>query len=221
MLARGFTLIEVLVTLVILMFGLLGIAGLMAKGQKASYEAYQRQQALALASDMTERIRSNPNQAAAYASAAPTTAPVGTLGSRYSALVSGALTPNCSTSSCTAAQLAAYDVALWEGLLQGYGERNAGGLIGGAVGARGCVESPATNPALVTTFLACQPVGTTPRLWFNTTYRVSVAWQGNEKLGTVGVVGYPTCGTGLYGVEADGYRRVVALDVLLSTVCPP
>ena len=55
MLSRGFTLIEVLVTLVILMFGLLGIAGLMAKGQRASFEAYQRQAALAIANDMAER----------------------------------------------------------------------------------------------------------------------------------------------------------------------
>ena len=53
----GFTLIEVLVTLVILTFGLLGIAGLMAKGQRISFEAYQRQQAVALASDMAERSR--------------------------------------------------------------------------------------------------------------------------------------------------------------------
>ena len=45
---RGFTMIEVLVTLVILLFGLLGIAGLMAKGQRAAYEALQRQQALAM-----------------------------------------------------------------------------------------------------------------------------------------------------------------------------
>ena len=42
----GFTMIEVLVTLVIMMIGLLGIAGLMAQGQRASFEAYQRQQAL-------------------------------------------------------------------------------------------------------------------------------------------------------------------------------
>ena len=43
----GFTMIEVLVTMVILMIGLLGIAGLMAQGQRTSFEAYQRQQALA------------------------------------------------------------------------------------------------------------------------------------------------------------------------------
>jgi len=52
-LASGFTLIEVLVTLVVLMFGLLGTAGLMVRGQRASYEAYQRQQALAIASTCT------------------------------------------------------------------------------------------------------------------------------------------------------------------------
>ena len=66
-LSRGFTLIEVLVTLVILTFGLLGIAGLMAKGQRASFEAYQRQAALAIANDMAERMRSNRSQAPVYA----------------------------------------------------------------------------------------------------------------------------------------------------------
>ena len=53
----GFTMSEVLVTMVILMIGLLGIAGLMAQGQRSSFEAYQRQQALALAGDMAERER--------------------------------------------------------------------------------------------------------------------------------------------------------------------
>ena len=70
MLIRGFTLIEVLVTLVILTFGLLGIAGLMAKGQRASFEAFQRQQAISLASDMSERVRANRSQAAVYTAAA-------------------------------------------------------------------------------------------------------------------------------------------------------
>ena len=59
MLSRGFTLLEVLITLVVLVFGLLGLAGLMAKGQRASFEAFQRQQALSLAADIAERMRSN------------------------------------------------------------------------------------------------------------------------------------------------------------------
>jgi type IV pilus assembly protein PilV len=57
--AVGFTLLEVLVALLILLIGLLGIAGLLIKGQRASYESYQRQQALALAQDMAEKIRAN------------------------------------------------------------------------------------------------------------------------------------------------------------------
>lgn len=46
---RGFTLLEVLISLLILLIGLLGIAVLMLKGQRASFEGYQRQQALAMA----------------------------------------------------------------------------------------------------------------------------------------------------------------------------
>ncbi len=208
MLTRGFTLIEVLVTLVILMFGLLGIAGLMARGQKASFEAYQRQAALAVANDMVERIRLNPAQIAVYAAGAALGTPAGG-GTQYSNLLSGALSPNCGAAACTAAQLAAYDVALWDGLLQGYGERQTGGaLVGGIVAAAGCIETvaPAACPA------APAPVGTV-RNW-NTL--VSVAWQGNEV--TVAPT-TSTCGNdGRYGVDTQ--RRVVSLSVLWVQLCP-
>ncbi len=211
---RGFTLIEVLVTLVILMFGLLGIVGLMAKGQKASYEAYQRQMALSLASDMVERIQSNKTQAAAYALAAtPPGQTVGTGGARYTALVTGALTPNCGADGavCNGTELTAYDLALWEGLLQGYGERSVAGattLIGGVIGARGCIEQ-------VLAPVACPAPSANPP-FTRTTYRVSVAWQGFEDLGAVN---FPTtCGANLYGLP--GQRRVVALDLLVMLACP-
>ncbi len=56
----GFSLIEVLVTLVILAFGLLGIAGLMVSGisNTASSEALSK--ASQLAGDMADRMRANP-----------------------------------------------------------------------------------------------------------------------------------------------------------------
>ena len=96
MLKRGFTLIEVLVTLVILMFGLLGIAGLMAKGQRVSFEAFQRQQALSLANDMAERQRANRSQATVYAAGAPVGTPLG-VGAQYSLL--GTSITDCATST--------------------------------------------------------------------------------------------------------------------------
>jgi type IV pilus assembly protein PilV len=131
MLSRGFTLLEVLITLVILMFGLLGLAGLMAKGQRSSFEAYQRQQALSFATDIAERIRSNRGQAADYAAAAPLTSPVGA-GTRFS-LIGTAGVRNCGTQTCTPAETVAYDVALWDGALAGASESEvAGGArIGG------------------------------------------------------------------------------------------
>ncbi len=51
---RGTTMIEVLVTIVILAFGLLGLAGLEARLQQSELEAYQRAQALVLLNDMAK-----------------------------------------------------------------------------------------------------------------------------------------------------------------------
>ena len=207
MLNRGFTLIEVLVTLVILTFGLLGIAGLMAKGQRASFEAFQRQQAISIASDMAERIRGNRKQAAAYAAAALLTNPVGQ-GAQYNDLLTASIT-DCGTFTCTPAQLAAYDIALWDGLLVGYSEAQvAGGArVGGIVRARGCITETANTSA------ACPPAPS-PSVPFTWTMRVSVAWEGNEE--TV-VPTASTCGQGAYSTETK--RRVVVLDLMVLQAC--
>ncbi len=205
----GFTLIEVLVTLVILMFGLLGIAGLMAKGQKASFEAYQRQSALSVANDMVERIRLNPAQSTVYVAAAAPGTPIGT-DARYQ---SGGYAPNCGAATCTAAELAAYDLALWDGLLQGYGERNAGGvLVGGIQNARGCIEE------LANTTVVCPAPPAAAGNFFTRTNRVSVAWQGQEDTGAP-VAPPSICGAGLYGAT-NGMRRLISLDVMVQIQCP-
>ena len=71
--------IEVLVTLVILVFGLLGLAGLQSRAQVAETESYQRTQALVLVRDMADRLSANRAAALADANAyiVPTTAPLG------------------------------------------------------------------------------------------------------------------------------------------------
>ena len=55
----GFTLIEVLVTVVILAVGLFGLAGLQATSLKFNSTAYQRSQATSLAYDIADRMRAN------------------------------------------------------------------------------------------------------------------------------------------------------------------
>jgi len=62
---NGFSLVEVLVTLVVLSVGLLGIAGMMASTVRNNHSAYQRSQASWLAYDMLDRVRANREAALA------------------------------------------------------------------------------------------------------------------------------------------------------------
>ena len=56
---KGFTLIEILVTVIILAVGLLGLAGLQAAALKYTSTAYQRAQATSLAYDILDQMRAN------------------------------------------------------------------------------------------------------------------------------------------------------------------
>jgi type IV pilus assembly protein PilV len=125
---RGTSLIEVLVTMVILAFGLLGAAGLQARLQLADMEAYQRAQALILVDDIASRIATNRANSAAYVTGAGN--PLG----------SGMACPTPSTT----ATLQQIDAAQWCNALQGVAEV-AGANIGAMLGARGCVESISTT----------------------------------------------------------------------------
>src|SRR4051794_29475565 len=62
----GATLIEVLVSLLILMVGLLGLVGVMIQSQRGQLESYQRVQALLLAQDMAARLNANKTVASCY-----------------------------------------------------------------------------------------------------------------------------------------------------------
>lgn len=56
---QGATLIEVLVAVLLLSFGIVGLAGLQMNGTKFNHGAYLRSQGTALAYDMADRIRAN------------------------------------------------------------------------------------------------------------------------------------------------------------------
>lgn len=57
---NGFTLIEVLVTIIVLAIGILGLAGLQIAGMRSNHSAYLRTQAVLAASDLSDRMRLNP-----------------------------------------------------------------------------------------------------------------------------------------------------------------
>lgn len=59
----GMTLIEVLVTLVIISVGLLGVAAMQLSTVRNNYDAFVRSQAAVLASDILDRVRANRNVA--------------------------------------------------------------------------------------------------------------------------------------------------------------
>lgn len=123
----GFSMIEVLITIVILMIGLLGLAGLQTKALTAQMEAYQRSQALILLKDMADRINANRKNAALYV-----TAGVGT----------GAA---CPTAGATVASV---DLNEWCNALLGAAEVQDTAKVGAMIGARGCITqtvAPATG----------------------------------------------------------------------------
>ena len=67
----GFTLVEALVALVVLSVGLLGIAALYVETLRANRTALHRTEAVNLATDIADRMRSNRNPANAYACGSP------------------------------------------------------------------------------------------------------------------------------------------------------
>ena len=99
---RGFAMIEVLVAWLILSAGLLGLSILLTRSLAHARSGLYRTAAVGLADDLAESIRANPAGAAAY--------DAGHYGSAFSAQN---CTSNSTTVTCTPAQLAESDLALW------------------------------------------------------------------------------------------------------------
>jgi len=60
---KGTSLIEILVTILIVSFGLLGVAGVVSNGLKGAHSAQGRSQASMLAADLIDRMRANRSDA--------------------------------------------------------------------------------------------------------------------------------------------------------------
>jgi len=102
----GFTLLEVMVSLLVFSAGMLGIVGLMVVSIKSNSSSYIKQQATQAAYDYVERARSNTASAIAGAYNLNNL-------SNSTPILPTTPSTNCSTSTCTAAQIATYDQWYW------------------------------------------------------------------------------------------------------------
>lgn len=116
----GFTMLEVLVAIVVLSFGLLGLAGLQADGLRNNTSAYLRTQANLMAYDMLDRMRANLQ---------------GVENGNYDDLMGSAPTdPACISSGCSISQMAQHDAYEWSQRLSEILPDGQGRVIGSGIG---------------------------------------------------------------------------------------
>ena len=96
---QGVSLVEVLVAMVLLGVAVIGFVALQVRAVTATGESFNRSQAVSIAQDMSERMRANYGQIAAYSVANWTVMP----------------TQDCYSATCTAAQMVNFDVRLANG----------------------------------------------------------------------------------------------------------
>lgn len=184
----GFSLIEVLISIIIIAIGLLGLAGLQARAMNSEFESYQRAQAITLVHDMVERIRSNRATMGSFKYISDAAAGTGYLGtSADHVLGCPPLDPN---------DRVGLDLCEWHNLLLGAAETQAGNKIGAMAGARGCISYDATSE------IAGVPD--------SGLFTVAVSWQGSQETTVPSV----NCGNNQYGTETK--RRTIALNFRMA-----
>jgi len=125
--ARGFTLVEVLIALVVLAFGMLSLARVLGRSAQEELEAYQRTQAMTLAAEMVDRVTNNPKLAASYVDDYAPDGPA----------------EDCAALDPT--DVVNRDKCEWRNRLRGADVLDAERGIGSPLAARGCVFVTATN----------------------------------------------------------------------------
>ena len=185
----GFTLIEVLVTFLVIALGLLGLAALQVNTINSGFEAYQRALVTALVDDMAERLRMNP-QAVSSGAYAPFNPDAVCISATATTDMAAKLTPG---------DRASHDQCQWADLIDGLAVKAVAGDekgIAAPIGATGCIE-------MLTGSGSGESVA-----------RVSVAWQGITAQATP----LATCGADSFndpeGNPNEAYRRVVFRDVV-------
>jgi len=220
---KGFSMIEVLVTIVILMIGLLGLAGLQARALTSQMESYQRSQALVLLKDMADRIDANRKAVSCYSITSTqyfgtgSTLPIPTVAACATTIktaydtLHATDTPPVTMSSGTATAMATSavdDMNFWHNALLGSAEKQGASNIGAMIGARGCVyQISASSPGVAGQYV------------------VVVAWQGMNLTAAPDASTATSpgrCGFNTYkdkdGVVQERLHRVISLPINMATL---
>ena len=126
--SRGFTLLEVLIALVVLAFGLLALARAQAGASVSGIEARQRVQAMAIVQDMVDRINLNRKNAVSYV---------------------GEFTPETSSACALELTQALRDICEWKDVLAGAETMDGTRTTGAPMAALGCITNPEPNVYVV------------------------------------------------------------------------
>jgi len=104
---KGMTLLEVLISIVVLSFGMLGIASMLMLSNKSNNSSYAKQMATQAVYNIFDKIRANPKAAIAgnY-----NVSNIGGGGAPTAVSAPGVM---CNAATCTGAQMASYDTWSW------------------------------------------------------------------------------------------------------------
>lgn len=124
---RGFSLIEVLVALVILIIGLIGIFNLHIVAKRSSFESFQQTLASYYANDIINRMKLNRTQLGGY---------VG----EYTGTPDTAGKECTNTTLCSPTELQQWDIFEWQSALIGEAETIGTQNVGGLDSPTGCIQ---------------------------------------------------------------------------------
>jgi type IV pilus assembly protein PilV len=187
----GFTLIEVMVSLVILLLGMLSLAGFQNRLFQSEMEAYQRTQAQILVQDMADRMRVHRAYAACFQNLRLGTGSSEPPACTYNPHGTKTLSEEVREQMVQQQKTVQADQQAWNDLLLGAAEQAARIRLGAMAGAVGCID-----------YIGSDAAGTD-------IFRISVAWQG--VIETAAPPRNLQCGQNSFGDET--LRRVSSITV--------
>ncbi|MBB1363743.1 type IV pilus modification protein PilV [Shewanella sp. SR44-4] len=140
---NGFSLIEVMVSLVILVIGLIGIFNLHIMSKQGSFESFQQTQASYFANDIINRMRLNVSELSNYGSSS---------GTHYSGESLTKPTECSGVYRCSNTELRAWDLYEWQSAFIGDSEVDSDGSIGGLPSPTACVYVNSNDVVIVMTW---------------------------------------------------------------------